>query len=127
MGEPTGYEHLTETRKEWSARARCGKLSLAESKEMFEQKQGRPLRQPPWRDFCNGCPVKQNCFAYAVVHEEDGIWGGQTKRQRNKISPLVRTQMTEQAIRSGWLEYSVEIVLAPTVDFEFDFPDLLFA
>lgn len=34
---------------------------------------------------CRHCPVVAECLEYALTHEEHGIWGGTTQRQRNKI------------------------------------------
>lgn len=35
--------------------------------------------------ICNGaCPVRDECLAYALAHDERGIWGGTTERQRRK-------------------------------------------
>lgn len=35
--------------------------------------------------YCSGCPVRQECFDYAMEHEDYGIWGGTTARQRRSI------------------------------------------
>lgn len=35
--------------------------------------------------YCSGCPVRELCFEYAMAHEEFGIWGGTTARQRRSI------------------------------------------
>ena len=125
MGQATGYEHLTESRFEWSKKARC-----AGQPEIFVQKRGRPSKNPPWRNFCGACPVIENCLAFAIVHNEFGVWGGTTHQQRKILNPLVKVEMTQQAIAAGWFEPSVlreniqqesEVRMGPVLDLEFDF------
>lgn len=71
------------------------------------------------RIFCEDCPVKKMCFNYAVVHDEDGIWAGTTKKERDETLaelPGLREKLTQTARREGWLE---EYQLVPTVLVEF--------
>lgn len=35
--------------------------------------------------ICNGCPVKVECYNYAVRHNVDGFWAGTTPRVRQLI------------------------------------------
>lgn len=45
------------------------------------------------RTLCNICPVQTECLAHAIVnHETDGMWGGQTPKQRSRISRTVDIQ-----------------------------------
>jgi len=34
------------------------------------------------RRICNTCPYKEPCLEWAVVHDEMGIWGGTTQKER---------------------------------------------
>ena len=34
---------------------------------------------------CLDCPVMDECLEFAIKHEEHGVWGGTTERERNKI------------------------------------------
>jgi WhiB family redox-sensing transcriptional regulator len=35
---------------------------------------------------CAGCPVKEHCLEYALVHRIDhGVWGGASERERRRI------------------------------------------
>jgi WhiB family transcriptional regulator, redox-sensing transcriptional regulator len=34
------------------------------------------------RRMCAGCPYKEPCLAWAVEHDEMGIWGGTTAKER---------------------------------------------
>lgn len=35
--------------------------------------------------LCEGCPVKEQCLAWALAHEDDGIWAGTSERERRRI------------------------------------------
>ena len=35
--------------------------------------------------LCSGCPARQACLAYALGHEEFGVWGGATPAQRDAL------------------------------------------
>lgn len=39
------------------------------------------------RRICEGCPVKEPCLEYALVHRvEHGVWGGASERERRRIA-----------------------------------------
>lgn len=41
---------------------------------------------PEARAMCATCPVTNSCLAWAIAsHEEHGMWGGQTPRQRREL------------------------------------------
>ena len=35
--------------------------------------------------ICAQCIVREDCFEYAIVHEDFGIWGGTTAKARQRI------------------------------------------
>ena len=35
--------------------------------------------------ICAICPSKQPCLEYAIAHNEPGVWGGTTPRERDQI------------------------------------------
>lgn len=38
------------------------------------------------RQICSGCPVREQCLAYALDHGEHfGIWGGTSERERRRM------------------------------------------
>lgn len=37
------------------------------------------------KDICAVCCVRAQCMDYALRHDEVGIWGGTTERERKKI------------------------------------------
>ena len=44
---------------------------------------------------CGRCPVRANCLSYALITRPDGIWGGTTPRERERI--LRKQQRTARA------------------------------
>jgi WhiB family redox-sensing transcriptional regulator len=39
---------------------------------------------------CAGCPVREACLNYALVHQERfGVWGGLSERERRKLAGTV--------------------------------------
>jgi len=37
------------------------------------------------RTLCRDCPVQADCLAWAVTHNEQGVWAGTTEQQRRAI------------------------------------------
>ncbi len=72
----------------WRIAARC---RVADADGLFVR--GRQQRDA--RQFCEACPVRTECLAYALDHRvEVGVWGGMTERQRRallKCRPQVRS------------------------------------
>lgn len=51
------------------------------------QRHGRPIPLvEQTRAVCSACPVQDQCLIYALdENERDGIWGGTTPRQRERM------------------------------------------
>jgi WhiB family redox-sensing transcriptional regulator len=50
--------------------------------------------------ICLECPVREECLAHAIEHREDeGIWGGRTPAQREKIRKAIRLARAKAAAR----------------------------
>lgn len=67
---------------------------------------------------CKDCPVKRDCRNRAIIYDEEGIWGGLSKKDRNRIAKqkskyslyfgdTIRDRLTDQAIRQGLLDHHV--------------------
>jgi WhiB family transcriptional regulator, redox-sensing transcriptional regulator len=51
------------------------------------------------KDICAVCLVRAQCMDYALRHDEVGIWGGTTERERKKIkNRYVRHKVQEAMI-----------------------------
>lgn len=68
--------------EEWMQRSAC----LDIDPELFYPSKGDAPRSRTARRICGGCPVRDECLAYAVKHHEVfGIWGGRTPRERREL------------------------------------------
>lgn len=92
---------------------------------------GRPKKEPPYKKYCDVCPILYSCLSYAIVHGEEGIWGGMTKKERDSLGPEVRDRLTVEAKEQGWFEARLNIddLLAPQEEAEespeIQVPDIL--
>lgn len=47
------------------------------------------------RTICSGCGVRQACLDWAVRHEDHGMWGGTTPRERAAIRKAMKITLRE--------------------------------
>lgn len=90
-------EHI----KSWSQKAKCKDIG-PRADEMFfpDTRNPNSLRDLKLgKQFCTDCPVISQCKIYAIAHGVFGVWGGTSKKDRDKISPLAI-----QAIKTMYLE-----------------------
>jgi WhiB family transcriptional regulator, redox-sensing transcriptional regulator len=67
-------------RPAWMARGNCVGANI----DIFFPERG----EDAWmaKEICDGCPVVDECLAYAFDQgEHHGIWGGTTERQRRRM------------------------------------------
>jgi len=50
------------------------------------------------RRMCAGCPYKQPCLEWAVEHDEMGIWGGTTAKERRVHRRERKRRLEQKAI-----------------------------
>lgn len=63
----------------WTERAAC----KGEDTDLFFP--GRGEEQVGVLALCGVCPVRAECLAYALEHEDVGVWGGTSAKQRRAI------------------------------------------
>jgi hypothetical protein len=97
------------TRAERWERAICIGMDNDEIERVFFRGTGRPPKNAPHKKICGNCPIRQFCLEYGIVHEETGVWGGQTQSERNSLHPIVRQSLVEKAKAEGWYEARVSI------------------
>jgi WhiB family redox-sensing transcriptional regulator len=39
----------------------------------------------PAKKICAACPVIEQCLAFALANPVKGVWGGLTKKERNRL------------------------------------------
>ena len=68
---------------DWHDRALCAQTDP----EAFFPEKGGSTREA--KKICEGCPVRAECLAYALAHDERfGIWGGLSERERRRLKRL---------------------------------------
>lgn len=70
---------LNFVREPWMADAAC----LGLDPEMFHPVRGESCESA--FAVCRSCPVSEECLAYALEHNELGIWGGTSFRERRRM------------------------------------------
>lgn len=43
--------------------------------------------------LCHQCPVIEECLTYSLYHEEFGLWGGMTERQRRILRRRLKIKL----------------------------------
>lgn len=66
----------------WQRQAVCG-TEGRNAPDQFFPGGGRPSTRST--RMCKGCPVREQCLDWALVNEEQGIWGGLTEAERRKL------------------------------------------
>ncbi len=64
----------------WQKRAACAET---DEPDKFFPSGGAPSWER--KKVCAGCPVRDDCLDWALVHDEQGIWGGLTEGERRKL------------------------------------------
>jgi len=94
--------------EEWIEQAICAQIDP----EMFFPEKGGSTREA--KRMCGLCPVRLECLAYALDHDERfGIWGGLSERDRRKVkrSDLLTLidSNTQENLMNDLPKYAVDI------------------
>ena len=100
--------------KDWRSLSACSKLKDDQIEKIFWIKPGKSATKA--RVFCSTCPVKQECYNYAIMYKERGIWAGTTEEERSRIDPWMGETLRARAAAAGQLESrNIADFLAPPV------------
>lgn len=66
---------------EWANHAACAGMDP----DLFFPHRGDMTAIRVAKTICHPCPVRHDCLQHALDHNEPGIWGGTTGRERNRI------------------------------------------
>lgn len=66
----------------WMDHARCATRS-PEIKALFHSEKASD--QGLAKIICRNCPVLFLCYHHAITHDEEGVWGATTRRERLRI------------------------------------------
>jgi WhiB family redox-sensing transcriptional regulator len=91
MAERLAMDQRDETTDGWKADARCRGVDPALLYPDDEDVAGVARAKA----LCAACPVQSQCLEHALLHrEKDGVWGGLTARERQR---LIRRRRREAA------------------------------
>jgi WhiB family redox-sensing transcriptional regulator len=83
----------------WMDRAYCNGISFQDSEDLFfadewTRRRGLPAEVPPdTQRVCGACDVRIECLEWALTNDEEGVWGGTTRQQREAMKrPIVRAK-----------------------------------
>lgn len=81
-----GDRHDAAKPGDWEERAACRDLDPSLAYRLFFPAQHRYAELAQARIICATCPVKAECLAFALdTHQDHGIWGGTSERERRGI------------------------------------------
>jgi WhiB family redox-sensing transcriptional regulator len=63
----------------WMADGVCAQIGG----DLWHPEKGKAAK--PAKMICHTCPVEQQCLEFALLHDERGVWGGMSERERRKI------------------------------------------
>ena len=88
--------------RDWQLNAKC----LDEDTSYFFPEKGKESR----KGYCTGCPVINQCKTYAIAHDEDGVWGGTSKYERDKMPAIIIEAIRDLYYKEGLLEFRPGVV-----------------
>jgi WhiB family redox-sensing transcriptional regulator len=81
--------------QQWMAEGACGQPEIPNDWFFPSEEAGETSVKAI--NVCNGCIVKDECLAYALLHGEEGVWGGKSERQRRREKRHAKEQAIEIA------------------------------
>lgn len=85
-----------ESKESWSQRAKC----RDSEEDFFKDGNNKQAKR-----FCTGCTVIDLCKTYAIAHDEKGVWGGTSDRERYKLGHNFRAYVRLAFRDAGLLEH----------------------
>lgn len=86
-GELDSLALLGPPRPAWMERGAC---LGTDTERFFPEGQGSKAGLAKAREVCAGCPVLDECLAFALKHGEQGVWGGTTTAERRAMREAMR-------------------------------------
>lgn len=88
--------NLPEENQEWRRNGNCVSLSLEKVDKLFFFGSGGSPNKA--REICGPCPVRRECLHYAILHNQDGVWAGTIKEERNALKDVMLLRIIEQGL-----------------------------
>ncbi|MET9296591.1 WhiB family transcriptional regulator [Streptomyces sp. NPDC003077] len=87
----------------WHARGLCHGMTPADSDELFFPAPRDHEAIAEAKSICGRCPVKKDCFAYALDNEiRYGLWGGLTEAERRPWHAKVSKRLDYSRVRAAF-------------------------
>jgi WhiB family redox-sensing transcriptional regulator len=84
--EPYVFGGVHVANVEWMLRAKCRGSDTPDDWFPAELNNTHDTHAQRARRLCRGCPVVQDCLAYALSNNiQDGVWGGTAMRGRRRL------------------------------------------
>lgn len=68
---------------------------------MYEREEARQQREHQAKRICANCPVRLECYQYAVDHNELGLWGCATEHERRRSDWAAKRQRWREKRREA--------------------------
>lgn len=106
---------------DWTQYARCSEYPAEQKDKMWNlnRNAGASVECTKGRKICEGCPVRPECLATAIVYEETaGIWGGVNRRIRLHLARDAKLckvsgeglHATRVAALAGWIRTNPDAI-----------------
>ncbi|MFB6988597.1 WhiB family transcriptional regulator [Streptomyces sp. NPDC056178] len=96
--------------RSWQARGACKDLSTARSEKLFFPRKRDHASIAEAKRFCAQCPVKKDCFNYALDNEiRRGIWGGLTEAERSPWHAKITKRLDYSRVRAALMGRDVDL------------------
>lgn len=80
----------------WRKRAVCAINGPQD--DIFFLVKGRPQKRPPYKDYCEVCPVIEECRAIGILEKHSfGVWGGFTASELKNLPFGIRQTLSDWA------------------------------
>ncbi len=81
---------------QWRKRAVCAINGPQD--DIFFLVKGRPQKRPPYKDYCEVCPVIEECRAIGILEKHSfGVWGGFTALELKNLPFGIRQNLSDWA------------------------------
>ena len=91
----------------WRKRAVCAINGPQD--DIFFLVKGRPQKRPPYKDYCEVCPVIEECRAIGILEKHSfGVWGGFTASELKNLPFGIRQTLSDwaqKALFPSWIAF----------------------
>lgn len=86
----------------WRGAAKCRGLDYSLADKMFFPSKGKSAKDA--KSFCGSCPVKVECLEFALIYNEQGVFGGTTTEERSCYPDYIIRNLKQREASTVGLE-----------------------